>query len=42
VGKLAEGSRILCKNLPQAREIANAFEGTGQLVVKAKEEVGRG
>ena len=37
--KLAKGSRILCLKFPQVREIVNAFEGTGQLVVKAKEAV---
>ena len=38
MGKLVEGSRILT-NFPQVCEIVNAFEGTGKLVVKAKEAV---
>ena len=39
MGKLVEGSSILCKKFSQVYEIVNAFEGTGQLVVKAKEAV---
>jgi len=37
---LVEGNRMNCKKFPQVREIVNAFEDTGQLVVKAKEAVG--
>ena len=40
MGKLVEGSGILCKKLSASFcEIVNAFEDTGQLVVKAKEAV---
>ena len=40
MGKLVEGSGILCKKLSASFcEIVNAFEDTGQLVVKAEEAV---
>ena len=34
-----KAAEYYAKNLPQVCEIVNAFEGTGQLVVKAKEAV---
>jgi len=38
-GTWLKAAEYYAKNLPQVREIVNAFEGTGQLVVKAKEAV---
>ena len=38
-GSWLKAAEYYSKNFPQVCEIVNAFEGTGQLVVKAKEAV---